>query len=39
MRDPSRSVVVALILTISALAATTTPGDANAFAIRTLDGR
>ena len=38
MRDPSRSVVVALILTIIALAATTTPGDANAFAIRTLDG-
>jgi len=38
MRDPSRSVVVALILTIIALAVTTTPGDANAFAIRTLDG-
>jgi len=38
MRDLSRSVVVALILTIIALAVTTTPGGANTFAIRTLDG-
>src|SRR5437870_11157451 len=39
MRDLSHSVVVALILTIIALAVTTTPGDATTFAARTLDGR
>src|SRR5438552_14763959 len=38
MRDLSHSVVVALILTIIALAVTTTPGDATTFAARTLDG-
>ena len=38
MRDLTRSGVLALVVTISALAVIATPGDANGFAIRTLDG-
>ncbi|TME33227.1 MAG: hypothetical protein E6I66_03800 [Chloroflexi bacterium] len=39
MRDPARFGVLALIVTIIALAVSTTPGDATTFAARTLDGR
>src|SRR5256714_12885614 len=38
MRDLKRSGVLALVVTISALAVVATPGDATGFAIRTLDG-
>ena len=38
MRDLKRSGVLALVVTISALAVITTPGDATGFANRTLDG-
>jgi hypothetical protein len=38
MRDLRRSGVLALIVTISVLGVTTTPGDATTFAFRTLDG-
>src|SRR6267143_74617 len=38
MRDLKRSVVLALVVTITALAVMATPGDATGFAFRTLDG-
>jgi peroxidase len=38
MRDLKRSGVLAIVVTISALAVITTPGDATTFANRTLDG-
>jgi hypothetical protein len=38
MRDLTRSGVFALVITIIVLAVTTTPGGANTFAFRTLDG-
>src|SRR3954465_9102391 len=38
MRDLKRSGVLALVITISALAVIATPGDATTFANRTLDG-